>query len=38
MYSPDSTRINLNGALHKHLPDPLAHYARAYMYGDGVFG
>lgn len=37
MYSSDSTRINLNGVLHRHLPDPLAHYARAYMYGDGVF-
>lgn len=30
-------RFNLNGVLHDHLPEPLSQYARAYMYGDGVF-
>lgn len=37
MYPTSSTRFNLNGVPHDTLPEALAHCARAYMYGDGVF-
>lgn len=34
----NSDRVfNLNGVLHDSFPEPLSMYARAHMYGDGVF-
>lgn len=37
MISPAETRFNLNGVLYDRLPDVLAQFGRAYMYGDGIF-